>query len=72
MHLNTSTQRQPTVLLRTYRDDPRRSFLVNGNAYRREMNRKPEPTVSLAQSLLAAIGVACFAVGVLLVAAGLS
>lgn len=64
--------RQPTTLLRTYRGDPRRSFLVNGNAYRREQNRKPEPAVTFAQSCLAAVCVALFAVGVLLIAAGVS
>jgi hypothetical protein len=52
--------------------DPRRSFTVNGAAYAREANRKPEPTVSFPQAALAGIMLACFVAGVLLIAVGLS
>lgn len=52
--------------------DPRRSFMVNGAAYRREMNRKPEPDITLMQSVIAGIVVAGFALAVLALAVGVS
>ncbi|TPM59011.1 hypothetical protein FJ959_09060 [Mesorhizobium sp. B2-2-4] len=48
--------------------DPRRSFMVNGAAYRRELNRKPEPDITLTQSLIAGVVVAAFALAVLALA----
>ncbi|QKC99219.1 hypothetical protein [Mesorhizobium sp. NZP2298] len=56
----------------TTRHDPRRSILVNGAAYRREMSRKIEPAVSFEQALLMGICIACFVAGVLCLAVGLS
>lgn len=51
--------------------DPRRSFMVNGSAYARQMHRK-ESSVSFPQAVMAGIVLACFAVGVICVAAGVS
>lgn len=51
--------------------DPRRSFMVNGNAYRREMSRK-EPDVTLTQSLIAGVVIALFTIGILALAVGVS
>lgn len=52
--------------------DPRRSFMVNGREYARQMSRRSEQTVSFPQAVLAGIMLACFAAGVLLIAAGVS
>ncbi|MER9697620.1 MULTISPECIES: hypothetical protein [unclassified Mesorhizobium] len=52
--------------------DPRRSFMVNGAAYRRALARKPEPDVTLVQSVIAGVVVAGFALAVLAIAAGVS
>lgn len=59
-------------MIATTRRDPRRPILVNGAAYRREMNRKPEHVVTLGESLLAGIAVALFAGAVLMTVAGIS
>lgn len=56
----------------SYATDPRRSFILTGAADERSRHRKPEPHTSLPQALLMGICVACFAAGVLLLAAGLS
>lgn len=52
--------------------DPRRSFMVNGSAYARQINRKPEPAVSFEQALLMGIMIATFVAGVIALAVGLS
>lgn len=52
--------------------DTRRSIMVNGIAYRRQMNRKPEPHTSLAQAMIAAFVLAAFVSFVLFAAVGLS
>lgn len=56
----------------SYATDPRRAIMVNGAAYERQMNSKPEPHTSLPAAILSGICIACFAIGVLLLAAGAS
>ncbi|MBZ9922001.1 hypothetical protein LB579_30380 [Mesorhizobium sp. BR1-1-7] len=51
--------------------DPRRSFMVNGRAYQRQMHRK-EPDITLTQSLIAGVVIAAFSLVMLAVAAGVS
>ncbi|MBZ9943485.1 hypothetical protein LB533_20575 [Mesorhizobium sp. BR1-1-13] len=55
----------------TYSGDPRRSFMVNGAAYQRQLNRK-EPDITLVQSAIAGLCIALFAVAVLFVAVAVS
>jgi hypothetical protein len=52
--------------------DTRRPIMVNGAAYRREMNRRREPDVTLTQSLIAGAVIAAFSLGVLAIAVGVS
>lgn len=49
--------------------DPRRSFMVNGRNYQRQMKRH-EPSISLWQSLAAGLSLAVFVCGGLAVVAG--
>lgn len=56
----------------SYATDPRRAIMVNGAAYARQMSRKTEPHTTLPTAILSGICIACFAVGVLLFAAGVS
>jgi hypothetical protein len=56
----------------TYARDPRRAILVNGDAYRRNLNKRPEPDITLTQSLIAGVVVAVWALGVLAIAVGVS
>jgi hypothetical protein len=71
MHLDLNPHNAAALRL-TERHDPRRSILVNGNAYRRELDRKPEPAVSFGQSLFAAFALLAFVGGGLLLLGGLS
>lgn len=54
-----------------YIGDTRRPIMVNGAAYRREMNRR-EPDITLTQSLIAGVVIAVWALGVLAIAVGVS
>jgi hypothetical protein len=56
----------------TYARDPRRTILVNGAAYQRQINRKPEPDITLVQSLIAGVVIACFSLAVLALAVHVS
>jgi hypothetical protein len=56
----------------TYARDPRRAILVNSAAYARQQNRKPEPDITLTQSLIAGVVVAAFSLAVLAIAVGVS
>ena len=50
--------------------DPRRSFMVHGETYRRNMHRRPEPPISLWQATASGLALAVFVVGGLCVMAG--
>lgn len=52
--------------------DPRRSFMLNGEQYRRNLNRKPEPHTTFRDSLVAGIVIALFTLGILALAVGVS
>jgi hypothetical protein len=56
----------------SYANDSRRPILVNGARFAREQNRKPEPDVTLAQSAIAGIVIAIFAIGILALAVAAS
>ncbi|MBZ9973469.1 hypothetical protein LB521_27965 [Mesorhizobium sp. BR-1-1-8] len=56
----------------SYTSDTRRLFMVNGAPYAREQNRKPEPDITLVQSLIAGAVLAVFELVVLAVAVGVS
>ncbi|WP_189413749.1 hypothetical protein [Mesorhizobium sp. M00.F.Ca.ET.217.01.1.1] len=52
--------------------DHRRPIMVNGAAYQRQLNRKPDPDITLMQSVIAGIVVAGFALAVLALAVAVS
>ena len=56
----------------TYARDPRRAILINGAAYRRNLNKQPEHDITLVQSLIAGVVVAAFSLAVLTLAVGVS
>lgn len=56
----------------SYSGDPRRAILVNGAAYQRARHKRPEPDITIWQSLIAGVVVAAFALGVLAIAVGVS
>jgi hypothetical protein len=55
-----------------YANDPRRAILINGAAWARQQSRKPEPDITLVQSLIAGVVVAAFSLAVLALAVGVS
>ena len=55
-----------------YASDTRRPIMVNGARYAREQRRKPEPDITLVQSLIAGVVIAVWAIGVLAIAVGVS
>lgn len=55
-----------------YAGDTRRPIMVNGARYAREQRRKPEPDITLTQSLIAGVVIAGFSLAVLAIAVGVS